>query len=93
MKKIKVKKFVGIFFLMLMLLMSSPQASAQCPMCKSSAESAMKEDGNTKGLGLNNAILYLLTIPYLLVGTVGYVWYKRSKRDEENQQIKRTSSN
>jgi hypothetical protein len=59
-------------------------AIAQCPMCKATAESAIRE-GSQKMASLNDGILYLFFIPYLLIGAVGYVWYrnyKRFKREE-----------
>ncbi len=51
---------------------------AQCPMCKLSAESNLR-DGGTQGKGLNNGILYMFAMPYLIVGTLGYLWYKNRK--------------
>lgn len=67
-------------------------AVAQCPMCKATAESARRE-GSGKMASLNDGIMYLFFIPYLLIGGIGYVWYrnyKRFKREEamalENEQ-------
>jgi hypothetical protein len=48
---------------------------AQCPMCKMSAESNMK-NGGTAGRGLNAGILYMLIAPYLIVGSIGYWWWR-----------------
>jgi len=52
-------------------------------MCKMSAEQNLK-DGGTAGKGLNKGILYILSLPYLLVGTLGFVWWrnKRTLQDE-----------
>lgn len=52
-----------------------PTADAQCPMCRMSAESNLKSGGSA-GRGLNRGILYMLAMPYLLVGTLGFVWWK-----------------
>jgi len=60
----------------------SAQAQAQCPMCRMSAESNLK-DGGTAGKGLNAGILYMLATPYLLVGFFGYMWYKNRKREAD----------
>lgn len=54
--------------------------SAQCPMCRMSVESNYK-NGGTAGKGLNMGILYMLAMPYLLVGTIGYVWWRNRNRD------------
>ena len=55
---------------------------AQCPMCKMTAESNLK-GGGSAGKGLNSGILYMLLTPYLLIGVVGFVWYKNRKKEEE----------
>ena len=53
---------------------------AQCPMCKLSAESNLK-NGGTLGRGLNAGILYMLAMPYIVVASLGYWWW-RNKRKE-----------
>ena len=53
---------------------------AQCPMCRMTAESNLKAGGSA-GKGLNRGILYMLAMPYLLVGTMGYIWW-RNRREE-----------
>lgn len=55
---------------------------AQCPMCRMSAESNLKA-GGTAGQGLNTGILYMLVAPYLLVGTLAFIWWKQKKRSLE----------
>lgn len=57
-------------------------ADAQCPMCRMSAESNLK-NGGSAGKGLNNGILYMLATPYILIGAVGYVWWRNRRRKEE----------
>ncbi len=52
---------------------------AQCPMCRMSAESNL-QNGGTEGKGLNTGILYLLALPYALIGGLGYVWYRNKKK-------------
>ena len=78
------KKLLAIIFCCFGLWMTTPQlseVSAQCPMCRMSAESNLKE-GGTAGRGLNRGILYMLAMPYLLVGTLGYVWYHNQLKYE-----------
>jgi hypothetical protein len=55
---------------------------AQCPMCRMSAESNLK-DGGSAGKGLNAGILYMLATPYLLVGLFGYMWYRNRRKDHD----------
>lgn len=59
--------------------------NAQCAMCRSAVESTMSNGRNNAGVGLNTGILYLLIMPYLLVGAVGYFWYKSSKKNLANR--------
>ena len=72
--------------LVLALFVALPAAvptplQAQCPMCKMSAESNMK-NGGTYGRGLNQGILYMLSLPYLIVGAIGYWWWRNRRRDD-----------
>ena len=52
--------------------------AAQCPMCRMAAESNLA-NGGSEGKGLNKGILYMLAMPYLLVSTVGFIWYRNNK--------------
>ena len=52
---------------------------AQCPMCRATAESNL-QNGGTDGKGLNLGILFMLSLPYLFVGTIGYIWWKNRHR-------------
>lgn len=74
------RKIIVFSGLLLLLCMGYENTSAQCPMCKASVESSIKGTKNKVGLGLNNGILYLLAMPYLAVGIVGVLWYKKYKK-------------
>jgi hypothetical protein len=66
-------RFIAAFLLAATLaILSAPTASAQCPMCRMSAESNL-ENGGDEGRGLNTGILYMLAMPYLLVGLVSAI--------------------
>lgn len=58
----------------------------QCAMCKSTVESNAKMEITNRAQGLNYGILYLMTIPYILFGTLGYFWYRHSKKTKANRQ-------
>ncbi|MFZ1703692.1 MAG: hypothetical protein WAT79_05065 [Saprospiraceae bacterium] len=74
---------VGIVVCVLVLIcLFSTETIAQCPMCKMSAESNLK-DGGTMGKGLNTGILFLLSLPYIMVGSLGLIWYKNRKNYDE----------
>ncbi len=77
-------RFAFILILGLGTMFYIPEAQAQCPMCKMSAESNMRNGGNG-GKGLNAGILYMLALPYTLVGTLGFIWWRNSRRKEEDE--------
>ncbi|NNL91794.1 MAG: hypothetical protein HKO66_06155 [Saprospiraceae bacterium] len=67
------------------------EAAAQCPMCRMSAETNL-QNGGSMGKGLNKGILYMLSLPYLLVGTLGYIWW-RNRRKFTSEIIEESFSN
>jgi hypothetical protein len=72
--------FAATFALLLGVLLSlAPLAArAQCVMCKSQVESARQENDEYDVAGLNKGIVYMMAVPYILMGAVGYVWYRRT---------------
>ncbi len=55
-------------------------ANAQCAMCRAALES----EGNTaKAEGVNDGIVYLMIIPYILVAAVGYYVYRMNRKKKE----------
>jgi len=55
-------------------LFASELVSAQCSMCRAVLESG----ANAKmAEQLNNGIVYLMIMPYLLVGTIGFIVYTK----------------
>lgn len=72
-------KKAATFLLVFVLLSITAEVFAQgCPMCKTSLEEARK-NGSMVGNTLNNGILYLLAIPYLIAATFGVIWYRAHK--------------
>ncbi|MBT8321335.1 MAG: hypothetical protein KJO90_06660 [Eudoraea sp.] len=49
---------------------------AQCAMCRAVLESG---DNNTVAEGINNGIVYLMAIPYILVGVIFYLVYRKMR--------------
>ncbi|GAB4248666.1 MAG: hypothetical protein Kow0079_00930 [Vicingaceae bacterium] len=68
-----------LLFIGLCLFVSIDIALAQCAMCKAVVESDL-QGGNSTGTGINNGIIYLMLIPYLLLGGAGYFIYKHYKK-------------
>ena len=63
------KKYMIFFLLIFILLINVEEINRQCSMCRAVLES---EEGQTTAKGINNGILYLMAIPYLLVGFIGW---------------------
>ena len=52
---------------------------AQCAMCKAVVEANL-EAGDTKGAGLNDGILFLMSMPYIAVFLFGVFYYLQKKK-------------
>ena len=71
-QKSKDSRYKGILFFLFSFLFSLT-ASAQCAMCRASLES----NGDTKQAeAVNDGIVYLMAIPYILVGLLGFLIYR-----------------
>lgn len=63
--------------LILFFLFISFTLNAQCAMCRA----ALTSEGNTsKAEAVNDGIVYLMAIPYVLVGGIGYAIYRMKKK-------------
>ncbi len=51
-------------------------ASAQCSICTKTAQQL----GEGPAKSLNGGILYLMSAPLLIMGYVGFRWWKREKK-------------
>lgn len=65
---------------------SPSHAQAQCAMCSLNAENSTQH-GNTQGQGLNNGIIFLLAMPFLIGGGVAILWYKKYRHKETKSPI------
>lgn len=71
------KKTVLFIFLFLFIFLLTIQYSyAQCSICTKTAE----QMGEGPAKALNGAIMYLMLIPYLIIGYISYRWWKREKQ-------------
>ncbi|MGI9571328.1 MAG: hypothetical protein ACR2PH_16675 [Desulfobulbia bacterium] len=69
----RLKKML-IFGILLLLPMVS---SAQCAMCRAVIESGQD---NSLAEGINNGIVYLMAIPYILIGALFYFIFRKAKQ-------------
>jgi hypothetical protein len=67
------------FVFILLSLITSKSSLAQCAMCRSTLENNYSNGDPGIAAGINTGILYLLSMPYLAIIIIGYLWYKSSK--------------
>lgn len=73
-------RFYKIILSIIVFLSFSLEGYSQCAMCRAVLES---EEGNIKAGAVNDGIVYLMVIPYLLVGVIGYMVYRIFKNKKE----------
>ncbi len=62
----------SFYILLILLLVFAVSAEAQCAMCRAVLEN---EEGQNAAKGINDGIVYLMLIPYILIGGLGYIIY------------------
>ena len=78
-EKGKVKIVYSLFFVLCSLFFSL-SVNAQCAMCRA----ALTSEGNAvKAQAVNDGIVYLMVIPYVLVGGIGYYIYRMRKKKRQ----------
>lgn len=70
-----------VWLVIVILLAVSPELMAQCAMCRGTVESTVSNGRSVVASNLNLGIVYLLMIPYLIVASIAYLWYRNSKRE------------
>ena len=63
------------------ILLSLGSTFAQCSICTKTAQ----QMGEKPAQGLNSGILYLMVMPFALVGFIGFRWWKNNKEVESQQ--------
>lgn len=72
---------ICVVVLVAMVLLLLPETlDAQCAMCKQVAETDLKE-GTGVARGINNGIVYLMGLPYILIGIVAFLFIRKYKKD------------
>ena len=82
------KKYLSVLFVLAVLIIAYSPCNAQCAMCAGQVETATGA-GSSVALGVNKGVLYIFMMPYLVMGTIGYFWWRgRKKTTDEglNQQ-------
>ena len=77
----EMKPVLHTVFILLFLALFIAPAYSQCAVCTKTA----LQLGEKPAAGLNSAILYLMASPFIIVGFIGYRWWKGNKKYEEEQ--------
>jgi hypothetical protein len=75
------KQIVAILLIIFFMASSAPAATAQCSVCTKTVQQL----GEKPAKALNTGILYLMLTPFLIVGVIGYRWWKSNKQFEEQE--------
>ena len=59
----------------IVIMIAPIDTDAQCSMCRAVVGSNVEGGESVRGLGLNNAILYIMGIPYLMLAILGWVFW------------------
>ena len=79
------RNIVYLIVLVLFLVAFSTEVEAQCAMCKAVLESNMQSGEDAKGKGINEGIIYIMFIPYIIMAVAGYFTYKHIKKINQAQ--------
>ncbi|HNU87686.1 MAG TPA: hypothetical protein PKJ94_05335 [Ferruginibacter sp.] len=75
------KYFFGILLFIFLGFFSAQNTAAQCSVCTKTS----LQLGEKPAQGMNSAILYLMMMPFAIVGFIGYRWWKNNKKFEEQE--------
>lgn len=68
-----------LVFMLAFLLFTSPDVAAQCSICTKTASQL----GEKPAKALNGAIIYLMSAPLLIIGFIGWRWWKSQQAEEQ----------
>ncbi|MDG1278393.1 MAG: hypothetical protein P8O16_14005 [Algoriphagus sp.] len=82
------RKIFQYSFLAFAFLLVQTNSFAQCAMCRASVENNVSNGDTSIGAGLNNGILYLFIMPYLMAAVIGFFWYRAAKKKKAKLAIR-----
>jgi hypothetical protein len=72
------RKFLFVFFCLVMVVLFAQVAEAQCSVCTRTVQQL----GTKSARGLNAGIMYLAFTPLAIMGVIGYKWWKKNQKAE-----------
>lgn len=82
------KKVLSIIIIFVLGLFTQIASQAQCAMCRASVENNVSNGDTTIAAGLNNGILYLFVMPYLMAMVIAFFWYRSAKKKKSKLSIR-----
>ncbi|WP_458627810.1 hypothetical protein [Winogradskyella sp. PC D3.3] len=74
------QKIVFFLFSLFFIL----KTNAQCAMCRAVLESG---EDQSAAEGINDGIVFLMAVPYILVAVIGFVIYKKFSKSDSTEHI------
>ena len=69
-----------LVFVAALFLLNTVDAAAQCSICTKTASQL----GEKPAKALNGAIVYLMSAPLLIIGVIGWRWWKMQQKEEQS---------
>ena len=79
-------KLIWSLVLAATLTVASQPAAAQCAMCKAAPANNLNMGGKA-ARGLNNGILYMFATPYVVVGSIVFLWWYYRKEEDQPEVV------
>ena len=73
------KSKISNFLIGICIFLLGISANAQCAMCRASLQG---DENMAKAEAVNDGIVYLMIIPYVLIGAIGYYIFRMYKKKD-----------
>ncbi|WP_418638509.1 hypothetical protein [Winogradskyella sp.] len=77
------RKIIFLIFSLFLFL----RTNAQCAMCRAVLESG---EDQSAAEGINDGIVFLMAVPYILVGTIGFIIYRKFNKPQKVKNTEET---
>jgi hypothetical protein len=64
----------------LLIIGFTVDSEAQCAMCRAQLETGATAGPDAKNTGINSGILYLMLFPYIIIGSIAFMWYRSNQK-------------
>jgi hypothetical protein len=75
----RMKRYLPFLLVIALLTAINISSFSQCAMCAGQVETAHGA-GSSVAEGVNKGVLYIFMMPYLVLGTLGYFWWRSRKK-------------